>query len=99
MKVFEVWRRDIVSIDLKTPRFLAGFLIIRIASGGSFRIFVDHKKAFNHLEHLLNLSYPSVIKKVEEITDAELEWLDEIRTYDLIERLQPENPFAEIPHE
>ena len=99
MKIFEVWRRDIVSIDLKTPRFLAGFLIIRIASGGSFRIFVDHKKAFNHLEHLLNLSYPSVIKKVEEITDAELEWLDEIRTYDLIERLQPENPFAEIPHE
>jgi PAS domain S-box-containing protein len=98
IKVFEVWREDITAIELKTPRFLAGFLIIKIKNGSSFRIFVDHTKAFLHLEQLLNLFYPEVVRKVEEITDAELEWLDEIRTLELIGKLQLEDPFQDIPH-
>jgi|GEM_PF-707650 len=98
IKVFEVWRDDITSIELKTPRFLAGFLIIRVRDGSSFRIFVDHTKAFLHLEQLLNLFSPDVIKKVEEISDAELEWIDEIRTLDLVGRLQLEDPFQDIQH-
>ena len=76
-KVFEVWRSDIRSIEMKTPRFLAGFLIIRTVSGGSYRIYVDHKKAFDHLEQLLNLFYPNIIRIDSELDDADLEHRDD----------------------
>ena len=99
IKVFEVWRNDIKSIEMKTPRFLAGFLIISTVSGGSYRIYVDHKKAFDHLEQLLNLFYPNVIRIDTELDDADLEWLDEIRVLELIGKLQPCDPFKDIPHE
>jgi PAS domain S-box-containing protein len=99
IKVFEVWRNNITSIEMKTPRLLAGFLIIRTTSGGSYRIFVDHKKAFTHLEQLLNLFYPNVIRVDEELDDADLEWLDEIRVLDLVGKLQPCDPFRDVPHE
>ena len=98
-KVFEVWRNDIRSIEMKTPRFLAGFLIIRTVSGGSYRIYVDHKKAFDHLEQLLNLFYPNVIRVDSELDDADLEWLDEIRVLELVGKLQPCDPFRDVPHE
>jgi PAS domain S-box-containing protein len=98
-KVFEVWRNDIKSIEMKTPRLLAGFLIIRTASGGSYRIFVDHKKAFVHLEQLLNLFYPNIIRMTGELDDADLEWLDEIQVLDLVGKLQLVDPFKDIPHE
>jgi PAS domain S-box-containing protein len=99
IKVFEVWRNNIKSIEMKTPRFLAGFLIIRTYSGGSFRIFVDHKKAFLHLEQLLKLFYPNIIHTGEELDDADLEWLDEIRVLELVGKLQLVDPFKDIPHE
>lgn len=99
IKVFEVWRNNITSIELKTPRFLAGFLIIRTTSGESYRIFVDHKKAFVHLEQLLNLFYPNIIRMGEELDDADLEWLDEIRVLDLVGKLQLVDPLMDIPHE
>jgi PAS domain S-box-containing protein len=99
IKVFEVWRNNITSIEMKTPRFLAGFLIIRTANGGSYRIYVDHKKAFVHLEQLLNLFYPNIIRMDTELDDADLEWLDEIRVLELIGKLQPVDPFTDIPHE
>jgi PAS domain S-box-containing protein len=84
---------------MKTPRLLAGFVIIRIASGGSYRIFVDHSKAFVHLEQLLNMFYPSSIHKAEEVDDADLEWLNEIHVLELVDRLQIEDPFRDVPHE
>lgn len=99
IKVFEVWRNNITSIEMKTPRLLAGFLIIRTSSGGSYRIYVDHKKAFTHLEQLLNLFYPNVIRIDEELDDADLEWLDEIRVMELVGKLQPCDPFRDVPHE
>lgn len=99
IKVFEVWRNDIKSIEMKTPRFLAGFLIIRTASGGSYRIYIDHKKAFDHLEQLLNLFYPNVVRIDTELDDADLEWLDEIRVLELVGKLQPCDPFRDVPHE
>jgi len=46
-KVFEVWRKDISSIELKKPRLLAGFLILNTAQGESFRVYVDHSKALS----------------------------------------------------
>jgi PAS domain S-box-containing protein len=99
IKVFEVWRNDIKSIEMKTPRLFAGFLVIRTVSGGSYRIYVDHKKAFDHLEQLLNLFYPNVIRLDSELDDADLEWLDEIRVLDLVGKLQPCDPFRDVPHE
>jgi PAS domain S-box-containing protein len=99
IKVFEVWRDCITSIEMKTPRFLAGFLVIRTASGGSYRIFVDHKKAFLHLEQLLDLFYPNIIRMDTELDDEDLKWLDEIRVLELVSKLQPEDPFKDIPHE
>jgi PAS domain S-box-containing protein len=98
-KVFEVWRNNITAIEMKTPRLLAGFVIIRTAGGGSYRLFVDHIKAFVHLEQLLNLFYPTIIRKVEEIDDADLEWLNEIHVLELVDKLQLEDPFRDVPHE
>ena len=77
-KVFEVWRKDIASIDMKSPRLLAGYIIIRTKSGDSFRVFIDHKKAFIHLEELLSLSYPEILgsgQTYERGTTA-LSWVD-----------------------
>ena len=99
IKVFEVWRNDIKSIEMKTPRLLAGFLVIRTVSGASYRIYIDHKKAFDHLEQLLNLFYPNVIRIDTELDDADLEWLDEIRVLELVGKLQPCDPFKDVPHE
>jgi PAS domain S-box-containing protein len=96
-KVFEVWRKDIATIDMKTPRFLSGFLIIRTKAGGSFRIYVDHKKAFVHLEQLLKLFYPDILgSETSEIDTADAEWLDEVRTFELIGKLQLDDPLQGI---
>jgi PAS domain S-box-containing protein len=96
-KVFEVWRRDIATIELKTPRFLSGFLIIRTKAGGSFRIYVDHKKAFVHLEQLLKLFYPDILRgETTEIDTADMEWLDEVRTFELVGKLQLDDPLKGI---
>lgn len=99
IKVFEVWRNNITSIEMKTPRLLSGFLVIRTVSGGSYRIYIDHKKAFIYLEQLLNLFYPSIIHIAEELDDADLEWLDEIHVLDLVDQLQIADPFMDVPHE
>jgi PAS domain S-box-containing protein len=99
LKVYEVWRKDIARIEMKTPRFFAGFLVIKTKSGGSFRIYVDHKKAFNHLEQLLKLFYPDILQsEMVEIDDADLEWLDEVRTFELVGKLQLDDPLKDISH-
>lgn len=96
-KVYEVWRRDIARIEMKTPRLFSGFLIIRTRKGESFRIYIDHIKAFNHLEQLLRLFYPEIIQaESTEIDSADLEWLDEVRTFELIGKLQPSDPLKDI---
>jgi len=99
IKVFEVWRNNITSIEMKNPRLLAGFLIIRTAGGGSYRIYVDHKKAFIHLEQLLNLFYPNITQTAEDLDNADLEWLDEIHIRELEGKLQIVDPFIDVPHE
>jgi PAS domain S-box-containing protein len=96
-KVYEVWRKDIARIEMKTPRLFAGFLIIKTRSGGSFRIYVDHKKAFSHLEQLLKLFYPEILQaETVEVDDADLEWLDEVRTFELVGKLQVNDPLREF---
>lgn len=96
-KIYEVWRKDIEKIELKTPRLFAGFLVIKTKTGGSFRIYVDHKKAFAHIEQLLRLFYPEILQsETHEIDDADLEWLDEVRTFELVGKLQLDDPLKDV---
>jgi CheY-like chemotaxis protein len=60
-KVFEVWRKDITRIELKKPKLLAGSMIITTSAGGKFRVYIDHTKAFTHLDQVLRLSYPEIL--------------------------------------
>ena len=61
-KVFEVKRKDITRMELKRPKLLAGSLHITTAAGAKFRVYIDHIKAFNHLEQVLKLSYPEILE-------------------------------------
>jgi PAS domain S-box-containing protein len=99
LRIYEVWRRDITSIELKKPRLFAGFMVIKTKSGESFRIYVDHKKAFGHLEQLLRIFYPEILQsETAEIDDADLEWLDEVRTFELVGKLQVSDPLKGLAH-
>jgi hypothetical protein len=60
-KVFEVWKKDIVNMELKKPKLLAGSLEITTTAGGKFRVYIDHIRAFDHLEQVLRLSYPELL--------------------------------------
>jgi hypothetical protein len=61
-KVFEVRRKDITKMALQKPKLLAGSLHITTAAGARFRVYIDHIKAFNHLEQVLKLSYPEILE-------------------------------------
>jgi PAS domain S-box-containing protein len=61
-KVFEVKRKDITRMELKKPKLLAGSLHITTAAGAKFRVYIDHIKAFNHLEEVLKVSYPDILE-------------------------------------
>lgn len=61
LKVFEVWKKDITRMDLKRPKLLAGSLTITTEAGGKFRVYIDHTKAFSHLEQVLKVSYPDIL--------------------------------------
>jgi hypothetical protein len=62
LKVFEAWKKDIVSINLKKPVLLSGYLTLVVDKAGSFRVYIDHKKSFTHLEQLMQSFYPEKIK-------------------------------------
>ena len=61
-KVFEVWKKDIVRMELKKPKLLAGSLNISTTAGGKFRVYIDHIRAFDHLEQVLRMSYPDLLE-------------------------------------
>jgi hypothetical protein len=60
-KVIAIERKNIASIEVKTPLLLAGHLSFNTRTGESFRIYIDHRKAFMHLEQLLRLHYPEIL--------------------------------------
>jgi hypothetical protein len=62
MKVFEVARKDIVTIEMKKPLLFAGYITFRVRSGEVFRVYTDHKKAYIHLEQLLKMYYPEILR-------------------------------------
>ncbi len=61
-KVFEIWRKDIVTIEMKKPLLFAGYISFRTRSGEAFRIYIDHKKAFIHVDQLLRMFYPEILR-------------------------------------
>jgi CheY-like chemotaxis protein len=62
LKVFEAWKKDIVSINMKKPVLLSGYLTFMVDKAGSFRVYIDHKKSFTHLEQLMQLFCPDKVK-------------------------------------
>jgi len=62
LKVFEAWKKDIVSINMKKPVLLSGYLTFMVDKAGSFRVYIDHKKSFTHLEQLMQSFCPEKIK-------------------------------------
>jgi CheY-like chemotaxis protein len=61
-KIFEAQKKDITRIDMKRPVLLSGYLSITLDKGGTFRVYVDHKKAFTHLEQLMQSFCPDKIQ-------------------------------------
>ncbi len=62
LKVFEAWKKDIQSIGLKKPVLLSGYLTFTVDKAGSFRVYIDHKKSFTHIEQLMQSFCPEKIK-------------------------------------
>jgi PAS domain S-box-containing protein len=62
LKIFEANKKDIISITLKRPVLLSGYLTFMVDKAGSFRVYIDHKKSFTHLEQLMQSFCPEKIK-------------------------------------
>jgi hypothetical protein len=62
MKVFEVARKDIITIEMKKPLLYAGHVTFRLRNGEAFRVYTDHKLAFIHFEQLLRLYYHEILR-------------------------------------
>ncbi len=41
---------------------LAGHIIFKTRTGEAFRIYIDHQKAFTHIDQLLRLFYPEILR-------------------------------------
>ena len=61
LKVFEAWKKDIVKIGLKKPVLLSGYLTFSVEKAGSFRVYIDHKKSFTHIEQLMQAFCPEKV--------------------------------------
>jgi len=62
LKIFEAEKHQITKIDLKKPVLLSGHLHIAIENGGSFRIYIDHKKTYGHIEQLMQSFLPEKLQ-------------------------------------
>ena len=62
LKIYVAEKGDITRIELKKPVLLSGFLTITTKDGSSFRVYIDHKKAFTHIEQLMKSFSPENLK-------------------------------------
>jgi PAS domain S-box-containing protein len=62
LRIFEISKEDLKTIELMIPRLLPGFLTLYNKSGESFRMFIDHKTAFSQVEHLIKSFYPEILQ-------------------------------------
>lgn len=61
-EIFMAEKEDIVKIELKKPVLLSGYLTISTVDRGSFRVYIDHKKSFAHIEQLMKSFSPENLK-------------------------------------
>lgn len=62
LKIFVAEKEDVTKIELKKPVLLSGFLTITTKDGSSFRVYIDHKKAYTHIEQLMKTFLPEKVK-------------------------------------
>jgi CheY-like chemotaxis protein len=62
LAIWSAGKEEIAAIDLKKPVLLSGFVNMTTKNGGSFRVYVDHKKAYSHIEQLMKAFAPEVLK-------------------------------------
>jgi PAS domain S-box-containing protein len=62
LEIFTAEKGDITKIELKKPVLLSGFLTISTLDGGSFRVYIDHKKSYTHIEQLMTAFSPENLK-------------------------------------
>jgi CheY-like chemotaxis protein len=60
-RVFEAGKIDLEKIILKKPVLLSGYLELRKTDGTSFRMYIDHKKAYSYIENLMKLFAPDIL--------------------------------------
>jgi CheY-like chemotaxis protein len=60
-EIYSAEKADITKIELKKPVLLSGFLTISTKDRGSFRIYIDHKKAYTHIEQLMKSFLPEML--------------------------------------
>ena len=60
--IFGADKENISLIELKKPVLLSGYLTITLKDKSSFRVYIDHKKAFGHIEQLMKAFLPESLK-------------------------------------
>jgi PAS domain S-box-containing protein len=61
-RIFEAAKDAIDKIELKKPVLLSGYLTVTMKDRSSFRIYIDHKKSFTHIEQLMKAFSPENLK-------------------------------------
>jgi PAS domain S-box-containing protein len=61
-RIFEAQKKDITGITMKRPVLLSGYLNVTLGKDENFRVYVDHKKAFTHIEQLMQSFCPDKIR-------------------------------------
>jgi len=62
LKIFEAEKYAITKIELKKPVLLSGYLHITAENNSSFRIYIDHKKSYGHIEQLMKSFLPEKLQ-------------------------------------
>jgi PAS domain S-box-containing protein len=61
-RIFEAKKGEIEKIVLKKPVLLSGYMEIIKKDNTSFRMYVDHKKAYTHIENLMKMFAPDFVR-------------------------------------
>jgi len=62
LQVFTAAKDDVESIELKKPVLLSGYMTVIKKDKSSFRVYIDHKKAFTHIEQLMKSFLPERLR-------------------------------------
>jgi len=60
--MFSAKKEELAAVVLKKPVLLSGYLLIRKKDNSSFRLYIDHKKAFARIEELMKMFAPDFVR-------------------------------------